>query len=291
MGGSFSNSGQIEASGSGTITALNEVVAVPVPATASLTFAVSGTWVATLTFEGSVDGTTFFAIPAVSFPTLATTTTTTANANFGVSIGGFYHFRVRASLFTSGTATITWNTDSTAGVMLAPRTVVGGTDGSVIGNTGDRLRVDSTATYPGSKYRILDMNVANGGVARGTAITSTVTYTTIFNYTGSGQLFNFLVTFEGNLVGADPFNVRVIIDGVTLFELNTDDVGTDQIYDLTNAQDESGMGLSLNTNVLRFTSPRSGGLYYASNIQIAIKKAAGGSKLFRAGMVTMTKDT
>jgi hypothetical protein len=149
----------------------------------------------------------------------------------------------------------------------------------------------TSPSYPGDKIRFVDMNVASGGVARGTAITSTVTYTTIFDYSGSGNLFSFLVTFEGNLLGADPFNVKVEIDGVNVIEITTADIGTNTIYNLSNNQDENTMGMSIFENVFRFASPRGGGLYYASSLKIAIKKASGGSKLFRAGAVYMTKET
>lgn len=181
-----------------------------------------------------------------------------------------------------------------------PMQITGGTDGTLAGNTGDRLKVDSqfatppqvVSSYAGSKIRYDDMNVASGGVARGTGINSTSAYTVLYNYTGSGQIFSFLVGFEGNLIGADNFNVKFEIDGVTVFTVDTNDIGTGNLYNLNTVQDEQAMGFSLTSNVLRFTSPKSGGLYYASSVKVSIKKATSAtSKQFRAGAMYLTKDT
>lgn len=157
-----------------------------------------------------------------------------------------------------------------------------------------RLKVDANDStiapgIPGSKIRLDDMNVANGGVARGTSITSTVTYTTVYNYLGSGKLYSFLVTLEGNLTGADPFNIKLEIDGVTVSEVSTLDVATSTIWNLSAAGDESNMGVSVANNTFRYKAPE--GLTYATSVKVSVKKAAGGSKLFRAGLVHLTKET
>lgn len=143
--------------------------------------------------------------------------------------------------------------------------------------------------YLGSKVRYDDMNVANGGTARGTSISTT--YVTLYNYSGSGQLFSFLVTFEGNLVGADIFIVKLEIDGVTNFEISTDDLGTQQLYNLGTAGAEATMGFSSANNTVRFTAPGGLGLQYNSSVKISIKKTVATTKLFRAGAVYLTKES
>lgn len=67
---------------------------------------VTGTFVGTLTFEGSVDGTTFSALnlTAINSTTGASTTTTTGVFTGGV--GGLSIVRVRMSAYTSGTAVV-----------------------------------------------------------------------------------------------------------------------------------------------------------------------------------------
>lgn len=176
--------------------------------------------------------------------------------------------------------------------------LLGGTNQTKIGNVGDRLKVDSSFStppkvipaYTGSTVRFNDMNVANGGVARDTSISSTTVYTTVYSYSGSGHLFAFVISLEGNLVGADPFNIKLVIDGVTCFEVDTMDIGTTTYWDLSSAGDEATMGLSLQNNSVRF-SQKNGSLTYSTGLSIAIKKSAGGAKRFRGGMVYLTKDT
>jgi hypothetical protein len=73
----------------------------------SLLVQVTGTWSATLTFEGSVDGSTFVSLNATNVATSAGSTTTTANGVFAVSSSGLRFFRLRATAYTSGTAVVT----------------------------------------------------------------------------------------------------------------------------------------------------------------------------------------
>lgn len=72
-------------------------------ATANVT--VSGTYVGTLQFEGSGDGTNFFSLSGAQL------TSSTAAVNTGgtwtFSVAGLTNIRVRASAYTSGTATVT----------------------------------------------------------------------------------------------------------------------------------------------------------------------------------------
>lgn len=152
--------------------------------------------------------------------------------------------------------------------------------------------IESTPQYQGAKLAFDDMNAGTGGVARATGITSTTVYTVLYNYTGSGQLFAFLVGFEGNLIGADNFNLKLEIDGVTVFIVDTNDIGTGNLYNLNTVGDEVAMGFSLTTNVLRFAGPRPGGLYFASSVKVSIKKGTSAtSKQFRAGAVYLMKDS
>lgn len=148
---------------------------------------------------------------------------------------------------------------------------------------------DSLDSVPLSYLRLEDMNASSGGVARDTAITSTTIYTDIYSYTGAGHLFSFLVTLEGNLLGADPFNVRLIVDGVSVFELSTLDVATSSLWNLGADLAEMSMGISVVNNTFRFHTGNVP-LYFSSSLSISIKKVSGGSKRFRAGMIRLTKE-
>jgi hypothetical protein len=92
--------------GTDTITALNDAVLVNSNACSTVAVTITGTWVATLIFEATVDNTNWFTIDGVLRPSNTLATTTTTNTSVIFESGGFAQVRVRASLFTSGTATI-----------------------------------------------------------------------------------------------------------------------------------------------------------------------------------------
>lgn len=90
----------------------------------------SGTWVATAQFEGSVDGTNFTSLQA--FPLSSSTSATSAAAN-GVwvfSAAGLSKVRVRASAYTSGTAVVTLR--ASHGTALSPAGTGGGGGGGAV---------------------------------------------------------------------------------------------------------------------------------------------------------------
>lgn len=154
---------QIENSGSGTIDALNADVTASIPAASTVAFTITGTWVATLTFEATTDGTTWFPVLATIPSTGVSGSTTTINGSFVAGTGGYQQFRVRASTYTSGTASLTYNADTTPNVQSSGQ-IKGATDGTGIGNVGDRLKVDAAGTaIPQTKVVYLTKNLTNGG--------------------------------------------------------------------------------------------------------------------------------
>lgn len=72
------------------------------------TFAVgiSGTWVGTISFLGSVDNVTQFAMNAFTTPIAAAITTTTTNQNVWIPYPGCLYCAVQFTAYTSGTANI-----------------------------------------------------------------------------------------------------------------------------------------------------------------------------------------
>lgn len=77
---------------------------------ASAGIQVTGTWVATLTFEVSIDGATYQAVNATPTNSTSAATTTAANGLWAASVAGQKYLRVRASAYTSGTAVVTLQT-------------------------------------------------------------------------------------------------------------------------------------------------------------------------------------
>ena len=72
----------------------------------SMTMAIDGTFTATLTFEASVDGQTWFAIGATKLSDGTTVATATATGLFAFTNTGLAFVRARCSAFTSGGANI-----------------------------------------------------------------------------------------------------------------------------------------------------------------------------------------
>jgi hypothetical protein len=93
----------------GTIAALNGAVTVNVHGCANITFNITGTWVATLTFEGTTDGTNWFAVYGNQVSSDETVQFVTGNTAVSVSCGGLLEVRVIATAYTSGTADIAWD--------------------------------------------------------------------------------------------------------------------------------------------------------------------------------------
>jgi hypothetical protein len=90
----------------GDIVALNGAIEIDTNGAGGVGINVLGTWVGTLTFQGSVDGVTWVSVFARIVSTLLPATTTTANGVFEVDSGGFQKVRVTATAYTSGTASI-----------------------------------------------------------------------------------------------------------------------------------------------------------------------------------------
>jgi hypothetical protein len=112
-------------SGSGNLTALDSAVAGLTDGCGGITFTLTGTWSGTVTFEGTVDGTNWFAVKAFNLVAETTAITTVINGSFAVGCGSFQQVRARMSAYTSGTAAVVWNSGlakqtSTQAELLSP---------------------------------------------------------------------------------------------------------------------------------------------------------------------------
>lgn len=179
-------------------------------------------------------------------------------------------------------------------------TITGGTDGSVIGNTGDRLKVDANITgtispqFTTNKLRYVDMNASSGGVARGTSVAGNSTWVSVFSYTGSGYLLGFCMNLATATTG---WQIRLVIDtteevfGAT--GLLTSEVDTLYTYTIgTSNTPRAGAGLGTTTSMFYWSSPLDSPIKYNSKVQVFVMRATGQiAKTFNAGLLTLTKDT
>ena len=143
-----------------------------------------------------------------------------------------------------------------------------------------------------SKLRYLDMNASNGGVARGSTISTS--WVDVFNRSGSGYLFFGIISFETNT----DWEIRIIIDDEDLFGIkgiSMNDITGNSIYDLDTTGKGNGdlddhIGIVLgDNNRLTWHPPTGASLYFASNVIFKVKRRAGSaSKKFNAGLVSLT---
>lgn len=69
---------------------------------------IGSTFTGTVNFEGTVDGTNWFAISGTNLATGAAAATVTATALFRFDVRGLLKFRARTSSVTGGTVTVTY---------------------------------------------------------------------------------------------------------------------------------------------------------------------------------------
>lgn len=121
---------------SGSLAALNATVALTLNGQSAATVQVTGTWVGTLQFEGTLDGTTWIPINAIAASTSAPQPTTTVNGLYRITPAGLATFRVNATAYTSGTAVITMRASGGVGGtfinQIAPIKITNGTDTAAI---------------------------------------------------------------------------------------------------------------------------------------------------------------
>lgn len=91
---------------SGNITALNGAVELDALQKDSQLVRVAGTWIATVSFQLTTDGTNWFPALAVNLSTGEVVSSTTVNGNFVILSAGCKSVRAIATLFTSGTVNI-----------------------------------------------------------------------------------------------------------------------------------------------------------------------------------------
>ena len=71
-----------------------------------VTFQISGTFVATVTFEGTLDGSNWIAFRATNLNSGTAATTAAAAGLYTATIGGLTSVRAGISLYTSGSVTV-----------------------------------------------------------------------------------------------------------------------------------------------------------------------------------------
>lgn len=175
--------------------------------------------------------------------------------------------------------------------------VRGGTDGTIIGNSGDRMKVDaifSTNTtqvqFWSNKLRYVDMNAGTGGVARGTSIPNSASWTTLYSYSGTGYIAGLIVNVETFATG---WEFKLVVDGDEIYSLLDTNLAGDAIYDVDDVTDvnQSNLGISKGSHErFVFSSPLNKAIRYNTNVTVQLRRQAGAKK-FQAGLIVLSKET
>lgn len=141
-----------DVTGNDSLTVLNDVVDLDVFDKSTTGYQITGTWVGTITWTGSIDGATFFAI----LPINSTAATTTVNANLWFNTLGLTRIRMTMTAYTSGTAVVNW---VAAGEPAPNGTPVA--SGSVPGVGATNLGKAEDAPHTSGDTGVLSLNVRN----------------------------------------------------------------------------------------------------------------------------------
>lgn len=121
---------------------------------------VSGTFVGTVTFEGTVDGSNWVSVQVQNVADGTVSTTATAAGVFLANIAGLAQMRARVSTYTSGAITVRgMATESAGGLSLADVDVV---TGEILGITAASGAIASGAVASGA--------IASGAIASGAMV-------------------------------------------------------------------------------------------------------------------------
>lgn len=206
-------------------------VSLTIGGVSSSAIAVTGTFVATLQFEATVDGSTYFNINAFAVPAGTGVSLATAPGQWVFAAAGYRAVRVRASVYVSGTATVTLRASS--GMSVAQVNVGVGGGGSGGGLTDTELRatpvpVSGTVTATGP---LTDTQLR----ATPVPVSGTVTATGPLTDT---QLRATPVPVSGTVTTSPPSNASTNVAqmGGTAVSMNTGtrDAGTQRVTIATN---------------------------------------------------------
>lgn len=114
---------QPDITASGSLTAAAQTVSLSLNGQSGATVQITGTWVGTITFEGTVDGTNYSPINGVFSSSSTPKPTATANGIYRITPSGMASFRANMTAFTSGTAAISIRASSGAGGTFANQVV------------------------------------------------------------------------------------------------------------------------------------------------------------------------
>ena len=140
---------------SGSLAAAAQTVVMSMNGCSSAAIMIAGTWVGTITFEASLDGTTWAAINAVSASTSMPQTTATVNGLYRLTPGGVQQIRANMTAFTSGSATLLLRASpATGGIFSNQILPIKNTDGV----SSQAIKAASTAAVAADQAAVVSLS-------------------------------------------------------------------------------------------------------------------------------------
>lgn len=259
---------------SGTLAAAAQTVALSVAGGMSAASAqITGTWVGTIQFEGTVDGTNWIPINGVFAGTSAPGPTITVNGVVRITPSGLASIRLNATAWTSGAATIT---------MRAGR----GTGGTFLNQSlpiGANL-IGSANVNTANASAVVVMQNAVAATGNGTSLTVTGYGTSVLQVTGA---FVASIAFEASVDA-----------GTTWFAISATQVGQGDLFNVATVPGLyriTSAGMDLLRARVTWTSGTSitinGRSTNAVNASKIIKLATSGLSIGTVQMAALTKST
>lgn len=139
------NTPAVDSTVGGSITGNGQIVqSSPLAGVGTVGIQVTGTWAATLQFEGSIDGTTWVSITGRAYNSTTVVTNVTGNGLWRFSPAGLQYIRVRCSAFTSGTAVVSIRTSVGSGMIVNTETVTTALASTTLSGTANTIRGNVT---------------------------------------------------------------------------------------------------------------------------------------------------
>lgn len=236
----------------GTLSSGGQTVALTLNNDGSAAIQLTGTWVGVVTFEGTLDGTTWNSVNAVAASTSTPQPTTTVNGLYRLTPGGLAQIRANMSSYTSGSVSVNIRASASSGGIYANQILpTKNTDGV---NT-QVIKAASTAAQSTDTAAVVALS-PNSPIPTGTNVIGKVGIDPAQGRMGTVQLtggatssalgLGSTVTAYGNLrVTAEPSGLfNDPFDGATIDTTNRWNTPVVSGFTVT----QSGGGLSVNTN-------------------------------------------
>lgn len=185
---------------------------------------------------------------------------------------------VTASALPTGAAT---DASLTNGNQISK--VKGGSDGTTIGNVGDRFKVDTGITS-GTLVPTITNKLRIRTSVSNINLPNTNAYQTLYTRSGTGLFFGFQADFNSANV-----NVRLTIDGGVVFTLKIADIKLFQFNDTSTTRMQMGGFLATVGNTLDFSSRFA--IPYASTVLLEAAASDSNAHVNNNYIVIQTEDT